>query len=133
MATKTKRKMVDEKRFQYIKQFTELNLTTKQIVMVTGAGQATVDRIKKAKDFADYKNIIRARVETERAAKKAPKSIEVPRQDAPQEIAEDGTVRKTFFFTPAEQSAVELTRIANALERLADAWEAKPGKGFFNR
>lgn len=123
-----KKTRLNQEAFDKVKLLQNAGVKTAMAVQITGLSSASVSRIFRFDTWNAYKTW-----RTEQTRKyhpepkaKAPKSVEVPRQDSEEP--------KAIFYTASEQSAIELTRIANALERLADAWEAQPAKsGFFKK
>jgi hypothetical protein len=75
-----------------------------------------------SKDFAEYKVLLNAF-----ATKYGLGSNKVEKAKAPTTVTPEN-----FTKTSAKVPEVsDLARIANALERLADAWEASPKRGLF--
>lgn len=114
--------------FDKVKLLQNAGVKTAMAVQITGLSSASVSRIFRFDTWNAYKTwrTEQTRKYHQEPKAKAPKSVEVPRQDSEEP--------KAIFYTASEQSAIELTRIANALERLADAWEVQPTKsGFFKK
>lgn len=103
-----KRRLLEED-FNNIKQLQDLKLKTKQIAHITGFSGATINRVKHTLTFADYKTFV-----------KMLNPHNKPNQIV-QTLAVDQPVETTLQID-------HLERIADALERLATAWESKPNK-----
>lgn len=124
MAKRKYTKLTDEK-ITKIHQLLEYGLSQAQVAKTIGTSGATVSRVCSS----GVKNLEEWKAWNKRMNSKA--------EPAKEEATEVNPLKgKTLFYTPEEQSSLELTRIANALERLADAWESTPStikkrKSFF--
>lgn len=116
-------KHLTTKEYEQIKELRGLGMSLNKVASITKRSVATVHSISNSDNFQDYKTKL-----TLRYKKPAPKAIErepldvftpVETVPAPPSTAHEGT------------EATSLLRIANALERLADAWENKPKRKFF--
>ena len=120
--------------YDKIKMLTTLIKSNVQIKSLVNRSTATISVIKKSTDFDDYTRIYREYAErapskiAARAKAANDTVIQQPELDLKEQEKKTEIKQETFFYTPTEQTAIELTRIANALERLADAWEASPSK-----
>lgn len=90
------------------------DLTITQVANLAGISQQSVGRIAKASTFADYK---KQRSEAMKAYHAKNTAVAAPAD------AQQPTPTK-----PTTAPKSDLARIADALERLADAWEAAPTK-----
>jgi IS30 family transposase len=106
--------------FESIKQLQEHGLSNRQMAKITNFSLATIDRAKKQETWADYV--------------KYKKDYNVKRRG---QIAQKQTKAYTWIQSVVDEkkepakaviSDYHLSRIANALERLADAWEKQPSK-----
>ena len=109
MKKKTTWKYVTEAEYSTTKQLQSMGLTATKISKVTGRAPGTVQRIMNSTDMANYKAITLAN----RTKYRKP-TTPVEEMDAP--------------VAKATNPNSDLQRIAKALERLADAWEAAPRK-----
>lgn len=128
MAKKTYTKLTNDK-IAKIHQLLGYGLSQSQTAKAVEISNATVSRLcaSGAKNIEEYKAWNKLMHKPRTSVTTEPVATEQEAEEVnPPEV-------QTFFYTPEEQVAVELTRIANALERLADAWESTPTKkkGFF--
>lgn len=120
MSTKNKSwKHMSEQDFTIIKTLQNLGVSQTKIIKTTGRGSGTVQRAMAAETFEGYVELTRA-FNANRSTKP---EVVVP-------TASDLTVEGHEEKYPALMNVtdVQLERIANALERMADAWEAAPAK-----
>ena len=129
-----KYKQMNEKEFNKVKLLAEAGLSTGAISKVTGRACSTVSWVKRSDSFEHYRELTREYLESRRKANEV-EAAPVQATEPEAESDMQDIIGKTFYYTPAEQTAVELTRIANALERMADAWESTPDKkrGLFGK
>lgn len=113
---------IGQEEFSSVKALQAANLPVSTVHKATGRSHSTIQRIYNADTLERYVEL--TKIKNGYIKKDAPVKVETVEE--PEQQAERGT-----FYTPNEQSAIELTRIANALERLADAWETSPKKKFF--
>jgi hypothetical protein len=92
-------------------------LSNVQIAKIMGRSDATVFYIKKSEDFNDYRSIIREMSDR----KKVKPAVETTLEETP------GLVHEVTA-EPVETGPTELSRIADALEKLVVAWETAPKK-----
>ena len=129
MAKTTKKyTKLDEDRFKQIVQLLEYGLNQKKVAEIVGCSGPTVSRVhrSKAKTMADWKAF--NKLEREKRAKNRP-APDTPAKDpvTPNPIATE-LAKAAPVKTRLSQDSVNLDRIANALERLATAWESQPAK-----
>lgn len=125
-----KKTRLNQEAFDKVKLLQNAGVKTAMAVQITGLSSASVSRIFRFDTWNAYKTW-----RTEQTRKyypepkaKAPKSVEVARQDNPSLGTEDITHQTEWRTIKA------LNRIGDQLERLADAWEAQPTKsGFFKK
>jgi len=125
----TKYKSLNKKEYVQIKALLDAGVPVGVLGKMMERSQATISNIKRSKDFDDYHVIIRSYYAPK------PKSVVIEEAKIEQHIDEVNETEPTHL--PKVQAhdgteATSLLRIANALERMADAWESKP-KGIFNR
>lgn len=123
MAKKTGYKSLTQEEFEKVKLLDGMGLTQVNIAKITGRSSATVSYICGADTFEDYKRNIRA---TYMKSAKYQTTVHAKQSVVP--ITDEvSMVVEEELLTDREY----LKRIASALERMADAWEASPKKGLF--
>lgn len=117
-----------EKDFDTAKQLLKLDLTVGTVAKATGWGKATIGRAAMSETYLDYTTLTQSYT-----AKKPVVEVTAP------EISEQSAASLTHSSKISAADIRTLTatdpveRIANALERLADAWESAPKKkGIFS-
>ena len=109
--------MVSKEEFIANKALLESGVSSKALSQVSNLSVTTLDRMARATSFSDYKAIVRRL--------SAPKAKNI-------KVTEDAN--KTIQHIDVNSYIKDknnLTRIADALERLADAWENGPKKKKF--
>lgn len=115
-------------------------MTTKKAKSVTGRGINTLAFIKKAKDFPEYCKIVQEYIERYSIGKPKPQEVikeetltateaAGPVPSVNESISDHDLQEKTFgvlVLRKWDVTNVLLKRGVLAMERLADAWEAKP-------
>lgn len=105
-------KKLNEAEFKSLKLLTDAGIKRSVVCRATGRSNDTIRRIESAKNFTDYRAITQAQLD------KYTSPVPEPGEVLPLENV-------VVASTPQPS---ELTRIADALERLANAWEAAPNK-----
>lgn len=126
---KNKYKQLQEPEYHKIKALCNAGLNDTQIVKIMERSKATISTVRRSTDFADYKRIVHTYSEQRMSYRQREEGKKIE-EKIDTENASHPVVTKTHAGT----EATSLLRIANALERLADAWEAQPNKsGFFKK
>lgn len=125
-------KAIAEKDIILIKTLSDAGLTRSKIQKITGRGAGTIISALEATNLEDYKRITReSRVKYQPEPQPVAKPVAEPAVSI-EEVMNGGETKQAEpqakFYTATEQGAIELTRIADALERLGDLWEATPTK-----
>ena len=120
----TKKPRLNEDIFTRVKMLQKAGIKAPVAVQFSGISYASVSRIYRQDSWEDYKAW-----RTEQSKKKLPantKSVEVERQDA-KPVAVDAFKEVPVLSHSVDPRAIQaLNRIGDQLERLADAWEARP-------
>jgi hypothetical protein len=121
-------KKVTEQEFATTKQLQAMGLNASKIRKITGRGLTAVGRMFEVESLEDYRQLTlaaKAKTDARKAAKAASARIEPTAEVATEteEIEEDQHLQTSFSFNSKHDT---LVRIAEALERLADAWENSP-------
>lgn len=122
-------KKLNEKSFLLVKTLRNAGVKTKDIISISGISSGTVSKITRSETLADYVTMNRTYLSN--------------RQPKPEEeivVAEEESIENLFNKlnevpsdgnTHFSEDSRNIARIATALERLADAWEAQPSKKKF--
>lgn len=126
------RTRINEAEYKRIKALLDAGVTPSQTAKVTSRSLATVHRIASSADHASYKREIVAVASKYNAKRKAggsptKEALESLREKLPDAPAEKAIPDRPRF----DENGLQLKRIADALERLADAWEASPKRRLF--
>lgn len=111
-----KRKHLTVAEYDTIKQLTGMSLRIGQVAEIVKRSKSTVSFIKRSDSYDGYMDIIHAYI-----AKSKEKIVPGLEQE---QKAEDE------YMASGKSVVSELTRIADAMERLATAWENKPKRPF---
>ena len=137
--------MLNEKGFLHGKQLLSAGaFSTSQIADILGVSTSTVGRIRTAESLKDMRaknaETTRRSYAKKHAAEQMPafEQEETPSEqpsNEPQASGKPAVSQKTEADLIAENTMYTLERIANAMERLADAWEKSPEKkkGIFGK
>lgn len=119
---KKKYTYLDETKFNKTLQLLDYGLSQTQVSKIIGCASSTVSRVHTsgAKTYLEWKAHLKQQREERLAKEQVEKAEPNPIAEA---LAEAEPVRTHF-----SEDSVNLDRIANALERLADAWEQSPAK-----
>lgn len=124
-------KQMNEAEFNRIKALINANVLPKvKVAELVGRSPSAISTISRSKDFDEYKSIINAYLEASKARRttvKAAKAI----IDEP---SEDDKLEQSLVELAQGEPTKEvdpLARIADAMERLATAWESTPNKKKF--
>lgn len=121
----TKWKNLTPAEFKKIKALLDAGVSRIQVSKIMERSTATVTMISRAGSFDEYLDIVRSYYKTKSVAKQEEEA------KVEETIDEVNAAKRVVLHTHEGTEATSLNRIANALERLADAWEASPKKKFF--
>lgn len=116
-------KKMTKEEFDKIKTLCNTSLSNKQIMQVTGRSIAVIIYVKRADSYDEYREIVDKVYRNSNYFKKRNEE----KAQAETKTAETKTI-ETAETTLESPEVIVLTRIAMALERLADAWENSPKK-----
>lgn len=116
--------------FEHVQTLIGAKLTNKQITDITKVSNQTICRIKAADNFADYKAQRQAYLRDYKARKAAGQVRPLRTKAAAADEVQPNPVQHSPQIAAVEagQFYANINRIANALERLAEAWENTPNK-----
>jgi hypothetical protein len=123
---KTKGKRLTQDDYDQIKLLLAAGLKPSLVSEVSFRSHGTVNRIQQSKDFTDYKAEL-AKINAVYHARANNRTASPAEQEILNKIEDPETPAGHVVQAPGMSlSEVQMERIANALERLADAWEAHP-------
>ena len=102
-----------EQDYKTAKALVDAGVSNSDVAKITRRSASTIGYIQRSTSFDNYKELVNIKHQKSLAKKQTDKTKTEPKQQP---------------VVITEQS--ELTRIANALERLVDAWEAQPRRLF---
>lgn len=132
MAKGKKYTQVNEEEFNRIRVMFDAGLKTGVIVSITERSPHTINNIRKSKTWEQYQQVLADLYEKRKAEREAAKDTQVP--DLAEAMKKGDWEKKVAVPSETEVATTAITnkrsleRIATALERLADAWEAQPNK-----
>lgn len=116
-------KRITEDRYNKIKQLIDMGISQSTIIKELAISLSTVSRVKMTKDYDDY--IALRKTERERyLAGLKNEAVEKPKVEKVVKY----TVNDTKPNVDSQKMLTQLTRIADGIEKLIDAWEQQPKK-----
>lgn len=125
-----KYKQLTEENYKEIKYLLALKIKASVVAKITKRSQGTISTVKRSTSFANYHALIKEYIVKRKLQKQLDKADAVARTFGYE--ANDAPVpSETQDYMVSGRSIVsELYRIAEAMERLATAWETKPKRPF---
>lgn len=125
-------KKMTEAEFNKIKALMTYDVSLSKIIEITGKGAGTVDKIKKANTFDEYKVLtaehtakykkptVIAETEVDTALEVEQEQAQEPQEEKTAEVSESMEFHQSFL--------KELIKVNENLSRLAEAWESRPSQ-----
>lgn len=116
-------KRITEDRYNKIKQLIDMGISQSTIIKELAISLSTVSRVKMTKDYDDY--IALRKTERERyLAGQAQEAVGKPKVEKMVEY----TVNAQKPSVDSQKLLTQITRIADGIEKLVEAWEQQPKK-----